>query len=469
MRRHRGANRRLRAAALTAVALHLLGEGCATTSSSTAAVQAERDRAVQQAIAVQTQVMALADAYAEAYFRIVFDVSKLPDPGPRGLIAARVLGAMGTASVFELASQSDPGRSLIDLMVFVRLQRNLLRSGDQSWASPAAIEVFLSNIDRMDERIWSEGERQLAPAQLDLLKRVIAQYREQNRERLFLGFMRVGVEDLEQLGLESIYTDASAAGDGGLFAPVDRATEEIRQTRLLAERALFVVQRLPIVASRFAQVAAATMLDSPEMSRRLEPIVGLGRSLDRTSSQLDRLATVAESAEERVDAVLKSSESSVGRLLDRAERILAVADPMTERLVEATGRLDGALERADPTLASATETLRRADAVVGELRGLLGSSELASSLASGQSVAASADATAERLAAILDRVEKLLGPLSGGKDTSDLPTAIDERIAVADRHLRDLIDYALWRAIAATVVVTLVVVAGVVAVRRLGR
>jgi hypothetical protein len=74
---------------------------------------------------------------------------------------------------------------------------------------------------------------------------------------------------------------------GGLFKTVKEVTQQFEETRMLAERGIFLGTRLPLLTGNFAEVWMSQLLVSPETSKILADI--------HTFSNVSELmATVAE-------------------------------------------------------------------------------------------------------------------------------------------------------------------------------
>ena len=56
---------------------------------------------------------------------------------------------------------------------------------------------------------------------------------------------------------------------GGLFGSVKAAAQEAEEVRMLAERALFLVTRLPLLTGNFAEIWTSQVLKSPDTQKVL--------------------------------------------------------------------------------------------------------------------------------------------------------------------------------------------------------
>ena len=74
---------------------------------------------------------------------------------------------------------------------------------------------------------------------------------------------------------------------GGLFKTVQEVTQQVEETRMLAERSLFLGTRLPLLMGNFAEVWMEQMIVNPEAQKILADV----HTFSRVS---ERLANVAE-------------------------------------------------------------------------------------------------------------------------------------------------------------------------------
>jgi hypothetical protein len=80
---------------------------------------------------------------------------------------------------------------------------------------------------------------------------------------------------------------------GGLFKTVKEVTQQVEETRMLAERGIFLGTRLPLLTGNFAEVWMSQLLVSPETRKILADI-------HTFSSVSERLALVAEQMPDKV-------------------------------------------------------------------------------------------------------------------------------------------------------------------------
>jgi len=80
---------------------------------------------------------------------------------------------------------------------------------------------------------------------------------------------------------------------GGLFKTVKEVTQEVEETRMLAERGLFLGTRLPLLTGNFAEVWMSQVLVSPEAQKILADV-------HTFSTVSEQMAHVAEQLPDRM-------------------------------------------------------------------------------------------------------------------------------------------------------------------------
>jgi len=77
------------------------------------------------------------------------------------------------------------------------------------------------------------------------------------------------------------------------MASIDPAVREITRTRLFAERALFVMQRMPFLLRLQAELLAHQLIVQPEVQLALTNTTRLSESVDRISRAAESVSQTA--------------------------------------------------------------------------------------------------------------------------------------------------------------------------------
>src|SRR5262245_2623786 len=204
---------------------------------------------------------------------------------------------------------------------------------------------------QLEEAAWKLTDDFLTPGQTEDFRGVLAQWRAKNPRVTNVAFVHF-VDFAKAVGRPA---PGEADSSGNLFAMLgldplaglDPAIKQIEQTRLLAERAIYYMQRVPYVLDLQVERVTSDFLMEPEVRGALA-------DADRVSRSAERFAGVAEGLP---DAFARERAALVGQLSDVLVTQEATMRPM---LVE----LRQALEAADATADSVDSIVKSIDALM---------------------------------------------------------------------------------------------------------
>jgi len=220
----------------------------------------------------------------------------------------------------------------------------------------------------------------LTPDQQKELSALIFSWRRDNPQILFFPYIRFSDFATERRGSKL----AKSEKGKGLFKSVETATEQVEEMRLLAERAMFLTTRLPLLTGSFADVWFSRLNRNPEFKE----VLG---NLNRFATVSERLATVAEQLPDKIaaerDTTIKQAMQSINELtlttMDEAakrfskERYRAIKQVMNEfsaerkRMVEdfirEEARVRGLISEFRLTLTEGNKLIVSADALAKQL------------------------------------------------------------------------------------------------------
>jgi hypothetical protein len=235
---------------------------------------------------------------------------------------------------------------------------------------------------------------------------------------------------------EVVAKSKSKAKSGGMFdflsldplANLDPAVREITQTRLFAERALFVAERLPTILRWQAELLSVNMLELPAVTQ-------LTGATTQVSASVERITAVAEKLPERVS---KEREELV-KALEAQEKTLSPMVKEVHETVQAVTTMTEALQG----------TLKTVDALVKRLTeaGLIGGPPNPKAepfrIQDYIKAANQAEATTKQLTEALSAADRLLA--SDG--VKKLPEQVAPVVARAETGAREVVGYAFTRAL----------------------
>ncbi len=240
---------------LLGLLLVTLGVGCRVVQTAVdvpgetvrAVTPGKKDKNAVDPVEVQQQLMRFADEFSA---RMIVSVEQLRR-GTNALDPAEALRwkiALGTETC-SIASGPNAIANLLDMTIFVTVARTALEENWQPKVFGESARPMLEGCRTAETDIWRFASQVLQPAQQAELRAAIETWRRQN-------LMPESVLSVRAMGFALQVAQANKTGtaksgsvfnllDLDPFSGLDPATREIAQTRLFAERALYVMQKLP--------------------------------------------------------------------------------------------------------------------------------------------------------------------------------------------------------------------------------
>ena len=339
---------------VTLLAVSLLAlAGCQSLEdlSPKARKQAETSaRLLQQ----QEQNMRFADHYVSSLIEAAHPQEfAIEDATQRYALSGWLLAQANSA--FISASGDNAVIACLDLVALATLSRMAVEDiGPRRFPDQAA--ALLSVHRTLEAEAWKLSEWALTPTQQADLRTMLAKWHDQHAGADMAPFMRF--QEFVQLAP----TQRASAGKSlpssliglvGLdpMAGLDPAVRQVEQTRLLAARAIFYAQRVPILMDLQLDRSLNRMAAGPE-SRKLQ------QQTASLTSSAERFAAVAE---ELPADVAREREAFMRQL---SELLNAQAETLTPMLLE----LRAALEAGNTTATSVDQAVRSIDALVARTK-----------------------------------------------------------------------------------------------------
>jgi hypothetical protein len=301
---------------------------------------------------LQAQNMRFADEYVSRLVQAGRKTeASLSDPEQRFLLSGWLLAQANT--VYIDASGENAIVGTIDLIALATLSRMVM----ESWArdQPPIQAGPLVEVHRdLETSAWQLAGEVLNPAQQEDLRRVLVDWRARNpdvRNAPFIRFKEFAtLQAASGNDKRKVHLPGSLMGLIGLdpMAGIDPAVRQIEQSRLLAERAVFYAQRVPVLIDLQLDRSLNRLAAGPESLK-------LQRQSASLTDSAARFAAVAES----LPGTLSSEREA---LIDQMSAMLTQQEAtLTPMLVE----LRGALEAGHVAATSVDAAVKSIDAMVG--------------------------------------------------------------------------------------------------------
>lgn len=301
---------------------------------------------------LQAQNMRFADEYVSRLVQAGRRTeASLTDPELRFLLSGWLLAQANT--VYIDASGENAIVGTIDLVALATLSRMVM----EDWAreQPSIEANPLVDVHRdLETSAWQLAGQVLSATQQEDLRRVLVDWRAKNpdvRNAPFIRFKEFATLTPASVdGQRKVHLPGSLMGIVGLdpMAGLDPAVRQIEQSRLLAERAVFYAQRVPVLIDLQLDRSLNRLAAGPESLK-----------LQRQSASLTDSAARFASVAEALPATLSGEREA---LIDQMSSMLTQqAATLTPMLIE----LRGALEAGHVAATSVDDAVKSIDALVG--------------------------------------------------------------------------------------------------------
>jgi hypothetical protein len=374
-------------------------------------------------IDLQLELMSYADRYAAEVAQAADDVERLgPPPETRRAILGDLV--YSAAAAFTIAVDPDPQSGLLDMVVMTTLGRTVFEDYWRPRLGDAAIPVIAA-LTKLEEDVWMVASPVLDAEQQRELRERITIFHRDNPELSTFSHLRFA-----DFPSKHASSSLRKKRSGGIFPGVKGVTNEVEQTRILAERAIYVGTRLPLLTGGFADAWDA----------------------HRISVASDRLATFAEQLPEQIATLREETleqvysevsairseaiEHAMGSIATEREQIFRQITDEEEGMGILLTELRQTLTEAN-TLVASTDTL--AQRFVG---GEPGEPARPFDIEDYRTTIVEAGTVVQGLNALVQSANELLE----SPDTEHLTRAVNAAIDATGRTGEELIDYTFLRA-----------------------
>ena len=390
-------------------------------------------------VEVQQNLMRFADEFTA---RMLVGVEKLRH-GTNALGIAENLRwkiAIGTATC-SIASGQNAVADVLDMTVFVTETRMSLEEYWQPKVFGESAQTLLENCRNAETEIWTSTRKVLKPEQQAALREAIQVWHKQSSPADDLLVVRA-------VGLASQVAQANRADTtkpGSVFsllmldplAELDPTRREIAQTRLFAERALYVTQKMPTLLRWQTELLSVNTLDLPAAQQWATNATQIASSVDRFARTAEQLPKQVAAEREEILKAVQTQEGALMPVLAETRQTLATATELSASLNTTLNTFNGVLKRLG------LDETEQAD-----------SSQTNSNPFRVQDYGQAAvqlEAAAKQLTVLLETFDQTLGANSRSK----LAAQIDPVVQQAQASGKSLVDYAFRKGVLFVAVVLL--------------
>lgn len=345
-----------------------------------------RDGEIADPVELQEQLMRFADDYLASVIaasEVLRHDSRKLDP-----IELQTLQLDYTDDVLAVATGQNAFANLLDMVTLVSLSRATIESYWIPGSYGPSASRLLTTCREGEAHIWEIAKRVLAPEQAEELRKAIDNWHKDNptpdgfRTVRALGFAKIVAKAShhhDSQGFPSVFNLLNIDPLSGL----DPATRELAQTRLFAERALFLAQKMPNLVRQQSDLFALQTAGIPEVRQLVANSTRLAEAADRFSQVAEQLPGVIGDEREKILAALRAERRGLTALAAETRQAFAQGAHMavaTDGTLKTFGAVVAQLKaesgppdpQAEPfRIADYTAAAERIDLAAARLTGLL--------------------------------------------------------------------------------------------------
>lgn len=421
-----------------------LGTGCRVVHTAVdvpgqtvrAVTPDKKDRHIVDPVEVQQTLLRFADEYSMRMFSGVENLRR----GTNALSPAEVLQTKITLATetWSIASGPNAVTGLLDMTVFVTVLRMALEDYWQPRVFGETAHPMLKYSRTAETEIWQLVGKILSLEQQTELRRAIEAWHRENPlpESIVatraLGFASrvIATSEDKKAKSESVFGLLQLDPLSGL----DPATREIAQTRLFAERALYVTQKMPTLLRWQTELLSVNAVEMPAVRQLVNNSTQIAVSVDRFAAFAEKLPGQLSTEREEILKALESQERTLAPLVNEVRQTLVAGSQMSTSL--------------NTTLTSFHALMRRFR--VGETDDASPPRMNAQPfrIQDYTATAVQLEATARRMTELLLTLDQTIG----SNNLARLSAQVGPVVQQAQTGGKEIVDYAFWKGILLVVV-----------------
>jgi len=306
---------------------------------------------------LRSALMSFADSFAISYGQqmIRFE-GQLKSPQDRLHVSRqKYFGMVGS---YEIAAGPNPGVALMDMLVFVTLNRIVWEEYWQPEVFGEPGMVIGRVLQKQEADIWSLGAKVLTSEQQREFRELIREWRKTHPETVRVNFLRFS--DFGELGRKPAL--AKVKVPGGLLAPVKEAVQAADEIRATADRAIYLLNRMQMLIGTQMELLFLEIANKPEVAQLLKDTTGFretSEKLVRIMEQLpDKVAKERGAAIRQVGELIEKEQTAFFKGFDKREAT-------TRRLI---GDVQTVFKQADKSMADLENTIKGVESLVAETK-----------------------------------------------------------------------------------------------------
>ena len=296
---------------------------------------------------VQAGLQRFADDYANRTTAVLDDYARTIGTPEARTRALRWKIAAGTAAL-GIASGPDPQANLLDFLALTTITRLTLEEVWVRTPEGPAFQPWLDSSKELEAEAWALAGASLSPDHQQEVRDAIQNWWHSNPNAREGFFTRP--QEVSSLIRQ---TESKSPRPGSIFGAVgldptaglDPAVREVTRSRLFAERAMFMAERMPFLLRWQVELLADDLLNQRKVVQTVDTAERIGRateSMSKTAAELPDRITAERKA---ILAALETQEGKLRELSANVTRTLNAGDDMSTSLNATLKTFDALMKR----------------------------------------------------------------------------------------------------------------------------
>ncbi len=296
---------------------------------------------------LQNELQRYADMFAARTVAAIEDYARAAGT-PEANSHALLWKVSVSSAAVSIASGPHPTGNLVDFLTLATITRTVL---EEDWIkSPGgqAFQPWLNTSRSLETQAWRLAEGIFTPAQQQEMRDSIRKWWESNAGERATFFSRP--QDFSSLVRQS---GQESTRPGSVFALVgldptaglDPAVREMTRTRLLVERAMYAVQRMPFLLRWQIELLSDQSLRQGQITNALASADRLSRAAESASQTAAQLPDRLTAERKAILDALEAQEGKLRELSAEASRTLAAGEKMSASLNTTIITFDALMKR----------------------------------------------------------------------------------------------------------------------------
>lgn len=253
----------------TGIRILVVAAACLAVSTSAAESQVGAPSQVKKKASTpspqeaQASLSSFAGTYVAAIAQAADEVKlEAKDPQMRRAMQATKTGTLGGIS--NIVLDKNPYVATLDMTVVITLQRMVWEENIHEQFPVPGVERILEVQRNAEEQIWEIVQRYLTEEEADSLREMIVEWKREHPNQIYVLPVRFG--DFDELRA----TSAKKRSSGGfLFGSISQASIAVDEARLVAEKALYLAEVLPLLMGWIAELTVYNITVNDEFQQIL--------------------------------------------------------------------------------------------------------------------------------------------------------------------------------------------------------